>query len=446
MKTITLLIAALLAFHLPAFAEKTRPNIVVILADDLGAEAIGCYGGAEFLGDKGKVLGPVKTPNLDAMAREGMLFKKAFATPVCSPSRAQFLTGKYNFRVGFHDIAGRNGAAKSLDAKAHPTLAALLQAGGYLTGVTGKWHLGPMPGLEEPLKASDQDTSVSHVRECGFARQFIVPGAHLRHYGKPVAGEYTPDLMAEWAFRFFEQGKKEERPFFLFYSSPLPHFPYWPTPLNPDSPYKGDMANEKMAEMYGNMENWPFLVEYLDKQVGQILAKLEEMGLRENTLVLFVGDNGTPPWVTTKMQDGRKIKFGKGTMNDTGSWVPFIASWPKAIKTGSVYNGLVDFSDITPTCLQVAGVAEPAGLDGVSFAPQLEGKSGTPREWVHSLYNKEYFVRNAGWKLRENGDLYDMADAPYSEKLVKPENDTPESQAARQSLQAVADKLHPPQN
>jgi arylsulfatase A len=124
--------------------------------------------------------------------------------------------------------------------------------------------------------------------------------------------------------------------------------------------------------------------------------------------------------------------------------VPFIASWPKAIKTGSIYNGLVDFSDITPTCLQVAGVAEPAGLDGVSFAPQLEGKSGTPREWVHSLYNKEYFIRNASWKLRENGDLYDMSDAPYSEKLVKPENDTPESQAARESLSAVAAKLHPP--
>jgi arylsulfatase A len=88
-------------------------------------------------------------------------------------------------------------------------------------------------------------------------------------------------------------------------------------------------------------------------------------------------------------------------------------------------------------------VAIPAGLDGVSFAPQLEGKPGTPRDWVHSLYNKEYFVRNAGWKLRESGELYDMADAPYSEKLVKPEDDTPESKAARDALAAVAASLHP---
>jgi arylsulfatase A-like enzyme len=442
--------AVLVALSVPEtlFADpsgkSSRPNIVVILADDLGAEAIGCYGGAEFLGDKGRVLGAVKTPNIDAMAREGMLFSKAFATPVCSPSRAQFLTGKYNFRIGFHDIAGRNGAAVSLDASSHPTVAALLQEAGYLTGVTGKWHIGPTPGLQEPLKTADQDTSVPHVRECGFARQFIVPGAHLRHYGKPVEGEYTPDLMNEWAYRFFEQGKKEERPFFLFYSSPLPHFPYWPTPLNPDGPYMGDLSNEKLAGMYGNMENWPYLVEYLDKQVGQLLAKLDGLGMRGNTLVFFLGDNGTPPWVTTRMRDGRKIKFGKGTMNDTGSWVPFLASWPDVIKPGSRYDGLVDFSDITPTILRVAGVAVPEGLDGQSFAPQLEGKDGTPREWVHTLFNSQYFVRNAGWKLRETGELFDMSDAPYSEKLVRPEDDTAESKAARAALGEVAARLHPP--
>ena len=427
-----------------ASAESTnpsRPNIVVILADDLGAEALGCYRGVEFLGEKGKVLGSVKTPNLDAMAANGIRFAKAYATPVCSPSRAQLLTGKYNDRVGFHDILGRNGAARELDSKSHPTIANLLQSAGYMTGAVGKWHIGPLANLKNVQPNPDADTNCPHVRACGFDRQYMVPGAHLREYGEPVEGKYTPDLMDDWAFRFMSEAKAARKPFFLYYASPLPHFPYWPTPLNPDGP-RCDPGNKK-EEMYGDMANFPFLVEYLDKEVGKILAKLEELGLRENTLVLFAGDNGTPPWVVTQMKNGRNIPFGKGTMKETGSWVPLIASWPAMIQLGAIYDGVVDFSDILPTCLSVAGVQLPNDINGMSFAPVLEGNGKSPREWVHSLYNKEYFVRNAGWKLRENGELYDMSDAPYSEKLVKPEDDTPESKAAREALAAVAAKLHP---
>ena len=427
-----------------ASAESTnpsRPNIVVVLADDLGAEALGCYGGVEFLGEKGKVLGSVKTPNLDAMAANGIRFAKAYATPVCSPSRAQLLTGKYNDRVGFHDILGRNGAARELDSKSHPTIANLLQSAGYMTGAVGKWHIGPLTNLKNVQTNTGADTSAAHVRACGFERQYMVPGAHLREYGEPVEGKYTPDLMDAWAFRFMSEAKTAGKPFFLYYASPLPHFPYWPTPLNPDGP-RGEPGSKK-EEMYGDMANFPFLVEYLDKEVGKILAKLEELGLRENTLVLFAGDNGTPPWVVTQMKNGRNIPFGKGTMKETGSWVPLIASWPAMIQSGAVYDGVVDFSDILPTCLSVAGVQLPKDINGMSFAPVLEGNGKSPREWVHSLYNKEYFVRNASWKLRENGELYDMSGAPYSEELVKPEDDTPESKAAREALAAVAAKLHP---
>lgn len=436
-------LVGMLASIASVFAADTpaRPNIVVILADDLGAEALGCYGGAEFLGEGGKVLGPVKTPHLDAMAASGVRFANAYATPVCSPSRAQLLTGKYNHRVGFHDILGRTGASRELDCKSHPTIANLLQSGGYLTGAVGKWHIGPLANLKNVQTDPAADTNCAHVKACGFERQFMVPGAHLREYGEPVEGKYTPDLMDAWAFRFMSEAKTAGKPFFLYYASPLPHFPYWPTPLNPDGP-RGEPGNKK-AEMYGDMANFPFLVEYLDKEVGKILAKLEELGMRENTLVLFAGDNGTPNWLVTRMKDGRNIPFGKATMKETGSWVPLIASWPAVIRSGSVYEGLVDFSDILPTCLSLAGVPLPKDIDGVSFAPVLEGSGKSPREWVHSLYNKEYFVRNAGWKLRENGELYDMNDAPYSEILVKPENDTLESRAAREELAAVAVKLHP---
>jgi arylsulfatase A len=140
------------------------------------------------------------------------------------------------------------------------------------------------------------------------------------------------------------------------------------------------------------------------------------------------------------MRDGREVKGGKGSLLDTGSRVPLLANWPGVIRAGSTYEGLTDFTDLMPTWIEVAGAAAPPGLDGVSFAPQLRGEPGQPREWVHTLFVGKYFVREARWKLRENGNLFD---APYGEKLIAPENDTPESKAVRFRLQAVLDKLHP---
>jgi arylsulfatase A-like enzyme len=120
-----------------------------------------------------------------------------------------------------------------------------------------------------------------------------------------------------------------------------------------------------------------------------------------------------------------------------------LASWPGVIAPGSVYNDLVDFSDITPTCLALAGVPEPSGLDGISFAPQLQGLPGTPRTWIHVLQLTRYFARDLHWKLRENGSLYDVSDSPYEETRITNNTLTPEAEAARTRLQAVLDQLHP---
>jgi arylsulfatase A-like enzyme len=128
--------------------HDSKPNIIFILADDLGFETLGCYGGKTYK-QNGKVLGAVKTPNLDAMAKNGMLFKTCFATPVCSPARSEVLTGKYNFRTGFPSITGMDGAVKRLDSKAHPTVAMQLKESGYDTTVVGKWHLGPPESMKE---------------------------------------------------------------------------------------------------------------------------------------------------------------------------------------------------------------------------------------------------------------------------------------------------------
>jgi arylsulfatase A-like enzyme len=433
-----------LAFALAAVgtaARSARPNIVVILADDLGAETLGCYGGAQFLGDEGRRLGPVLTPNIDALARQGMRFERCFATPVCSPSRAELLTGKYNFRSGFTDIFGRNGATRSLDPRAHPTLPARLRAAGYVTAAVGKWHLGPMPGQDVVPASAATDTDYAHPRECGFDRQSLFTGAHLEDYGEPRPGGYTPERMHEWALRFLASRAGKSDPFFLYYASPLPHFPYLPTPLNPDGP--GRDESSKIRRMYGDMRNFPFLIEYLDQQVGEIVKQVEELGMRDDTLIVFAGDNGTPPWIVTEMRDGRRVKFGKGTMLDTGSWVPLIARWPGRIAPQSRTGQLVDFTDLMPTLIELAGGEPPPGLDGISFVSRLLGRSGRTREWVHVRYVDKAFVRDAQWKLRETGELFDVRGAPYVESLILPSQDTAASLEARRRLQPVLHSLLP---
>lgn len=411
-----------------ATATPRRPNILFILADDLGYQSIGAYGGKTYraMGKDGKVLGPVKTPNIDALAQGGLRFDYCFSCPVCSPTRSELLTGKYNFRTGFHDITGRNGATKSLDPQKHPTLAATLKAAGYDTAVVGKWHLGPAGTMKAPPK--DMPPS-PHVSECGFDEQFAYVSAHLTDYGNPQAGEYTPDRGQEWALKYLDSRKGKNEPFFLYYASPVPHTPLRPTPLNPDGPEEG-------------VENFPFILEYFDRQIGELVRKLEELGLRDNTLIFFAGDNGTAG-VATEMQDGRTILPGKASLKDTGSRVPLIANWPAAIAPGTTYAGLVDFTDIMPSCLELAGARAPEGIDGVSFAPQLLGRPGKPREWVHVLHVDQYFVRDGKYKLRGDGTLYDITQAPQTETQIPPEKDTEESKAARQRLQAVAEQLHP---
>ena len=429
----------------PAKASRaTPPNIIIFLADDLGAEATGCYGGVAFTANLQRMLqelGPVKTPNIDAFAREGILFRQCFATPVCSPSRAELLTGKYNFRSGFTDITSRMKGEQKLNPTLHPTLASRLKTAGYTTGIAGKWHLGPCGNGFDIPKSATEDTNNPHVRECGFDRQCITGGGHLDLYWNPQTGRYTPDILQEWALRFIAEGAQKRQPFFLYYPTPLPHFPYLPTPLNPDGP---NPDIHKRENMYGDMRNFPYLVQYLDKQFGEILAKLKQLGIDQNTLILFAGDNGTPPYIVTKIEGNHSIRWGKATMKDTGAWVPFIVGWKGVIKPGTVYQGMIDFSDIAPTCQELAGLPKSADADGISFASLLtKGIQEHPRQAVHVFYQQDYYTRDEHWKLTKKGELFDITHSPVEEKLIPPSSDTPESAAARKRLQEALDRLRP---
>ncbi len=395
-----------------------RPNIVIIQTDDVGFELLGAYGGQTY-----------KTPNLDRLAASGMKFKYCFANPACSPSRAQLLTGRYNFRSGYIDISGRNGAPEFLDPRKEITLANLLKDAGYDTAVCSKWHLGwggrPTSGPAE-FDPSQYRPS-ANIRACGFKEQFCFSGPHIT-YGPPYTTEYHPDVYHRWAMQYLESRKGKRQPFFLWYAMGLVHFDYDPTPMNPFGK-KNDKAN------------FPYMVQYMDMLVGQFVRKLEELGLRDNTVLVFTSDGGTDKHKT--MLNGRELTGGKGTMLDCGSWAPLLVSWPGKVQPGSYCDELVDLTDLLPTCCDIAGARLPTDrpIDGVSLAGPLLGKPGRKKEFVHVQLVKKRFVRDQRWKLREDGRLYDCAGTPFDERLVKPEEDTPESKDARQRLANIMQHL-----
>lgn len=392
----TFLGALVLCLAAPTFgrAESVRPNILFILADDLGYECIGANGGESY-----------QTPNLDRLAASGMRFEHAYAQPLCTPTRVQLMTGLSNARnyIGFGKLP--SGSA---------TFATTLRDAGYKTAMTGKWQLGRDPGLprmagfdehllwQHTLPRTDSDDGDTRYGQPVFERN-----------GHPVPvpeGSYGPDLMVDFACDFM--GRHKEGPFLLYYSDVLPHCPFVPTP---DSPEWG-ARNGRSKEYKGDVEFFADMIARMDKNVGRLLAKLDELGIRENTIVLFLGDNGCDSPVVSRWR-GRDIKAGKGKTTRAGMHVPFIASWPGVIPPGSVCDGLVDTTDFLPSFCELAGAAPPSGipLDGVSFVPLLRGGSESARDSIHSWYSvsgtadrlKESAF-DKRFKLYTDGRFFDM--------------------------------------
>lgn len=413
MKPIFLLTAVLLAAPVtsPAAdpARSAKPNIVFILADDLGIDGVSCYGA-----DKRK------TPNIDQLAASGTRFQTCYAAPLCGPSRCLLMTGRYAFRTGGisnQSWSPRGPGAKSVDEN---PMAKLLKQGGYATGMAGKWRqVGGTP------------------REWGFDEYITDPTAggwfwqtkHLKN-GTEVTvpeGTYAGDVVHEFALDFIRRNK--EKPFFFYYSMHHVHGPILKTP---------DTAKAGTPDLYADN------IAYMDKQVGAVVTELEKLGLREKTLVIFSADNGTALTYPAPL-GGRMINGKKASMLEGGSRVPFIASWPGTTPAGKVSQDIVSFADPHATFLDLAGVKAPEGfkLDGRSLAPQLRGEKGTPREWAYVQLGAKWFVREAGWKMNESHELFDMSDAPFVEKPVATGADTDASKAARARLTAVLAELNP---
>jgi len=381
--------AACVPSGLLASLEKTRekPNIILIMADDLGYECIGANGGTSY-----------ETPVLDKMASQSVRFEHCYAQPLCTPSRVKLMTGIYNVRnyINF-GILDKN----------QTTFANLLKQAGYATCVVGKWQLGG--GLRGPNHFGFDEYCLWQLNR----RPGRYPNPGLEINGKQIDfsnGEYGPDLVSDYVCDFMERNKAH--PFLVYYPMILTHCPFEPTPDSPDW-----NPTSKGSETYkGNPKYFGGMVTYMDKIVGKLIGKLEQLGLRENTLILFTSDNGTDKPIVSMIGD-QEVKGDKGAITDAGTRVPLIAEWPGVTPEGKVCGDIVDFSDFLPTLCECAGVPVPQKLsiDGRSFLPQLKGEKGHPREWIYCWFSRDgdaskskEFARNQCYKLYRTGDLYDI--------------------------------------
>lgn len=406
----------LLAFAcFPVAAQTNRPNIIFILADDYGVGEVGAYGADNF-----------KTPNIDALAKGGTRYARAYTPSLCGPSRATLMTGRYLFRTGAtnQDATGRfTPAAETMMPK-------ILKPAGYVTAAVGKWGqlpLGPAEfGFDEYLKFQG---SGAYWNTQDKGRKYLVNGQQTPLRDK----EYLPDVMHKFVVDFIT--KNHDKPFYLYYSLSHVHAEILPTPDSaPDS-----------KDLYADN------VTYMDKLIGKLVAELDRQKLREKTLIVFFGDNGTGNGRANRATiGGRRLDGAKGSMQEGGNLVPMIVNWPGVTPAGKVRADLVDSSDFVPTFAELAGaklpekkIPEKIIIDGRSFAASLRGEKKQARDWVFLQLAGMWYTRDADWKLTQAGELFDMSDAPFSEKLVAANTKDPKAIAARKRLQAALDQLNP---
>jgi arylsulfatase A len=407
-----------------AFAEARQPNIVLILADDVGREVLECYGGESY-----------PTPRLNRLANEGVRFDQAHVMPVCHPTRICLLTGQYPFRLGNPDWG-----TFPRDAE-HRTLANLLKQAGYATAVVGKWQLTLL--RDDP----------QHPHRMGFDECCLLGWHEGPWYFEPVVwqngkrrddvqGRYGHDIDIEYLADFIRRHRDE--PFFAFYSMVLCHAE------------TNDLDHPVPTGPLGRYLSYAEMVAAMDERVGRVVDLIAELGLAEDTVILFTTDNGSPKQTLVNHAGGdyiyepvvsqfrgRAVPGGKATLTDGGTRVPLIAQGPGRIAPGRVTDDLVDASDLLPTIAEIAGARLPAGatLDGQSFAGRLLRDEPNERQWVFAEHDGKYFVKDRAWKLFNDGRFFNLQHDPDGTTPLDAESLIGESAAAFQRLSRVRKEL-----
>lgn len=378
-----------------------RPNIIFILADDLGYEVPACNGGTS-----------VSTPNLDMMAANGIRFTQAHSTPLCSPSRVMLLTGKYNNRN--YTEWGR----LSTDQR---TIANMLKDSGYTTCFAGKWQLDGGDASIRTFGWDKYSVWLPFDIEYEFLEGSRFKGAKIYEDGAYLPPSETDEVYADDRFsdyikQFIDTATANQQPFFAFYSMNLVHPPMSPTPDDPE------YATWNFLPRNGSRAFFPSMVKYMDKKIGEIIAHVNAAGIQNNTIIIFSADNGTSANIKT-IYDGIVVSGGKGETDEPGTNVPLLALWPGTIPGGTVSDRLIDFSDVLPTMADIAGIPKPSDygiIDGISFYGDLTGTGPiNQRSWIYCAYNSDPLNPGKTWIRWVQNDTYKLYDSGRYEQAGK---------------------------
>lgn len=418
-------------------ARSSKPNIVFILADDVGYEVPTYTGGQSY-----------KTPNLDRLTKAGMQFTQCYSSPMCSPSRVMLLTGKYNFR----NYTGWG--ALSLDQK---TFGNMLKDAGYDTYVAGKWQLdnGDLGvhtfGFDnyiifEPFEDIKNNHDASPLTIGRYkSPELLSNGAYLDP--STVIGKYCDDILVDSITSYAAKSKANKKPFFIYYPMSLAHDPFSPTPDDPE------YASWDPTLGISDTSFFPSMINYMDKKVGQLINRFDSMKLTKNTIFIFVGDNGTPHFIYSQYK-GQTVQGGKKQTNIWGTHVPMLVYWRGHIAPGTVNNNLVDFTDFLSTLADLAGTPKPTTygqLDGISFYPSLIDPNTHIRDWVFCHYDNDRhsdqplyrFANNNTYKLYDSTDyFFNMVTDPDEENPIPVGSMTPEELQTKQYFRHIIDSLH----
>ena len=429
----------LLAGGRVAAAQRTAgpPNVLFVLLDNVGKDWFRCYGSQED-----------QTPNIDRLARSGMKFRNFYVTPVCSTTRVMLLSGRYPLRTGWHthhDPAIYGGGY--YDWNREVCLARVLRSAGYATCISGKWQINDL------FDPAQKDA----IRRHGFDEYCLFPEgkkghpAHKKRYwdayviknGRRLdtSGKFGPDVFCDYLIDYMRRHR--DRPFLAYYSTILTHIPVVPTPHN-----KGQDLTPR--------EHFAGMVRYADHLIGRLVTALDDLGLRDNTIVFIAVDNGTDNGTDQGAFQslggrvhGRISEEGIYSLTEQGINVPFIVNCPALVPGGRESDDLIDASDVLPTLAGLAGAELPAGvtIDGRSFAPQLLGKPpGKPwRPWCLTQYYRTRVVRGQRFKLYSTGQFHDLAEDPLEKHNLTATGAPTGKQAseARARLKRVLDSLPP---
>jgi uncharacterized sulfatase len=434
MKPLPILLTLATGSVAAAADPPTKPNIVFILADDLGYGDLGCYGQAK-----------IRTPNLDRLAAAGVRFTQCYAgSTVCAPSRCALMTGLH---TGHGRVRGNGGAPGGGNVPLEPTdpcVAEWLQKAGYATALVGKWGLGEEGSVGVPTKKGfdlyfgylNQNHAHNYYPDYLYRNETKVPiPANKQSATKGVAetrAVYAPDLLLKEALGFIEANKA--RPFFLEFATIVPH-------ANNERTRFAKNGNEVPADEWYEKETWPqpekdkaAMITRLDRDVGTLLAKLKDLGLEEKTIVFFTSDNGPhkeggndPAF----FQSSGPFRGFKRSLADGGIRMPMIVRWPGVIKPGTTSEIVWAFWDFFPTACDLAGVEYPKGLDGISVAPTLTGKGDQKTHdflyWEFHEGGSSQAVRHGNWKAIKPTpsaklELYDVAKDRHEDKNVAGDN------------------------